>query len=362
MKRFKNIIVIVILMFIISVLATGCSRSSQQAVDKTDKNVITITDSTGKKIVLSEKLDRAVVLNPPAAEVLRILQVPEKSIVGVADSIQKSPYLGFGSIESIGSSSTPNIEKIVELKPEAVITQGKWLSGLDEFRAKLEPLGIKVIALDVHQIDKYDDCMKSLAKVFGKEKRADEFLKWKSEQEKKLPDRLKGLKQEDKKKVIQIYGNKLANNEWQTSSKGEQAGGTGPDQQINMAGGINVAKDLEQDYPTVSLEWIVQQNPDVILITVYNELGYTSANCDGASKLRDFVLTNKAIAMTNAGKNKQVYASSSSASTPYINALFIGKWIYPDRFKDIDPEKVLKEYFEKWLGVPFKGCWVYPQQ
>jgi iron complex transport system substrate-binding protein len=90
---------------------------------KTDKDEITITDSTGKKIVLSERLDRVVVLNPPAAEVLRTLQIPEKSIVGVADSIQKSPYLGFGSIESVGSSSTPNIEKIVELKPEAVITQ-----------------------------------------------------------------------------------------------------------------------------------------------------------------------------------------------------------------------------------------------
>lgn len=362
MKRFKNIFVVVILMCIISVLAAGCGRSDQQAAKKTDKDEITITDSTGKKIVLSERLDKVVVLNPPAAEVLRTLQIPEKSIVGVADSIQKSPYLGFGSIKSVGSSSTPNIEKIVELKPEAVITQGKWLSGLDEFRAKLEPLGIKVIALDVHQIDKFDDCMKSLAIVFGKEKRAAEFLKWKSEQEKKLPGRLKGLKQEDKKKVIQLYGNKLAKNEWQTSSKGEQAGGTGPDQQINMAGGINVAKDLEQDYPTVSLEWIVQQNPDVILITVYNELGYTSADYESASKLRDLVLTNKAIATTSAGKNKQVYVSASSASTPYINAQFIAKWVYPERFKDIDPENVLKEYYEKWLGVPFKGCWAYPQK
>jgi iron complex transport system substrate-binding protein len=352
----------VIVLILLLCLAAGCGENDKQAVNETDKNEITITDSTGKEIVLPEKLDKVAVLNPPAAEVLRILQVPDEAIAGVSDSIQKSAYLGFGSVESVGSSSTPNIEKIVELKPDAVITQGKWMSGLDEIRAKLEPVGIKVIALDIHQIEEYDECMNSLAKVFGKEKRAADFLKWKSGQEKKLSDRLKSLKQEEKKKVLQLYANKLAKNEWQTSSKGEQAGGTGPDQQINMAAGINVAKDLEQDYPTVSVEWILQQNPDVLLITSYNELGYTSANYDDASKVRDLVLANKAITQTNAGKNKQVFVNASLASTPYINAMFLAKGIYPEQMKDVEPQNVLKEYFEEWLGVPFKGCWVYPEQ
>lgn len=356
--RLSFVIVLILLMCI----AAGCGENDEQAVGESDKNEITIIDSSGAEIVLPDKLSKVAVLNPPAAEVLRILQVPDEAIVGVSDSIQKNEYLGFESIESIGSSSTPNIEKIIELKPDAVITQGKWLTGSDEIRAKLESVGIQVIALDIHQIEKYDECMNSLAKVFGKEKRAADFLKWKSEQEKKLSDRLKSLKQEEKKRVLQLYANKLVKNEFQTSSKGEQAGGTGPDQQINMAGGSNVAKDLEQDYPTVSVEWILQQNPDVLLITSYDELGYTVANYDAASKVRDLVLSNKAIAQTNAGKNKQVIVNASMASTPYINAMFLAKGIYPELMKDVEPQNVLKEYFEKWLGVPFKGCWVYPEQ
>lgn len=362
MKRIVNLSVFVILTLFICFVAVGCGQNEEQDANKNVEKEISITDSTGEEIAFPGKLDKVAVLNPPAAEVLRILQVPDEAIVGVSDSIQKNAYLGFESIESIGSSSTPNIEKIVELKPDAVITQGKWMSGLDEIRAKLEPVGIKIIALDIHQIEEYDECMNSLAKVFGKEKKADEFLKWKSGQEKKLSDCLKGLKQEEKKTVLQVYANKMAKNEWQTSSKGEQAGGTGPDQQINMAGCINVAKDLEQDYPTVSVEWILQQNPDVLLITSYDELGYTSANYDDASKVRDLVLVNKAIAQTNAGKNKQVFINASLASTPYINAMFLAKGIYPEQMKDVEPEDVLKEYFEEWLGVPFKGCWVYPEQ
>ncbi|NLA10518.1 MAG: ABC transporter substrate-binding protein [Firmicutes bacterium] len=359
MRFSKRLFVIALSLCLFCVLVSGCGPAEQAEGKNGVPSEITITDSTGQEIVLTEKLGKVVVLNPPAAEVLRILQIPESSIVGVAESIQNSPFLGFDSIESIGTSSTPNIEKIVELKPDAVISQGKWLTGSDEFREKLEPLGIKIIALDVHQIDKYDQCMKALAKAFGKEKRADEFLEWKAEQEKKISDKVKNLAAEEKKKVIQLYGNKLPKNEWQTSSKGEQAGGTGPDQQINMAGGINLARDLEQDYPTINVEWIVEQNPDVILITSY-DLGYAAEEDGGAAELVNLVLANKGVAATAAGKGEQVYVTASLASTPYLSAQFVAKWLYPDLFADIDPEDALKDYFDQWLGVPFKGSWVYP--
>jgi iron complex transport system substrate-binding protein len=39
----------------------------------------------------------------------------------------------------------------------------------------------------------------------------------------------------------------------------------------------------------------------------------------------------------------------------------MAKWFYPERFKDLDPEVVHKEYFEEWLGVPYRGIWTYPQ-
>ena len=159
--------------------------------------------------------------------------------------------------------------------------------------------------------------------------------------------------------MLQLYGNKLPKNEWQTSSKGEQAGGTGPDQQINMAGGINIARDLEQDYPTVSVEWIVEQNPDVIVITSY-DLGYTAEDDQSAAELIGLVLANKAVALTDACKSNQNYVNASFASTPYLSAQFIARWLYPERFEDLSPENALEDYFERWLGVPFKGCWAYP--
>jgi iron complex transport system substrate-binding protein len=43
-----------------------------------------------------------------------------------------------------------------------------------------------------------------------------------------------------------------------------------------------------------------------------------------------------------------------------MGASYMAKWFYPDIFKDLDPEAINKKYFEKWLGVPYKGIWVYP--
>jgi len=44
-----------------------------------------------------------------------------------------------------------------------------------------------------------------------------------------------------------------------------------------------------------------------------------------------------------------------------IAATYMAKWFYPERFKDLDSEVVHKEYFEEWLGVPYRGIWAYPQ-
>jgi len=44
-----------------------------------------------------------------------------------------------------------------------------------------------------------------------------------------------------------------------------------------------------------------------------------------------------------------------------VGIQYLAKAAYPDKFADIDPEKIHKEYFEKWLGVKYQGIWFYPQ-
>ncbi len=342
---------------------TGCGNRGTvvEPEGKPESKYITITDCTGRNIEVPQPLERVVVFNSWVAEAFRILDVQDK-VIGVDEGVQKHPYLNMQDKDIAGGTSQPNHERIVELKPQVVFCisgTGSARTG-KELADKLEPLGIKTVILDFHKPDEYNDDLKILATMFGEEKKAGDFITWKTAQEKKLADRLKGFKQEERKKVFQIWESGIPKNEWGTSSKGDKIGGTGPDQEINLAGGINIAKDLAEAYPVVSGEWVLQQNPDTVLISTSKVLGYTTADYNDASELRDLVLKNKVFANLDFVENEQVFVIRGYGNNPYINAQFLAKWLYPERFEDVDPEEALQEYFERWLDVPFQGKWAYP--
>ncbi len=344
-------------------LAVGCGESDPalEPESKPEGNFVTITDCTGRNVEVPQPLEKVVIFNSWVAEAARLINIQDK-VIGVDEGIQKHYYLGMQDKKVTGSTSQPNLEKIVELRPQVVLCisgAGSARTG-KELADKLEPTGIQVVILDFHKPEEYDDDLKTLATMFGEEKTAEDFIAWKTVQEKILLNRLEGLKLEEQKKVFQIWESGIPENEWGTSSKGEKIGGTGPDQEINMAGGINIAKDLEEAYPIVSGEWVLQQNPDVILISTSKVLGYTTADHNDASELRDLVLNNKIFANLDFVKNEQVYVIRGYGNSPYINAQFLAKWLYPERFADVDPEGTLQEYFEGWLDVPFQGKWAYP--
>ena len=62
-------------------------------------------------------------------------------------------------------------------------------------------------------------------------------------------------------------------------------------------------------------------------------------------------------------KNGRVYLLSSEIWTgprAPISILYIAKWCYPDRFKDMDPEAVHRDWLLTWHDKELKGIYVYP--
>ncbi|MGO0122969.1 ABC transporter substrate-binding protein [Desulfothermobacter acidiphilus] len=353
MRKHGVIIGAILLLLVTVAFLGGCGQKpapSQPAA-------VTITDSTGKTVEVPTPLNRVVVLDGDAAEAMRILKVQDV-IVGVGDTVQQNPYLGLQDKPVVGKWNNPSMEKIVELKPQAVITYGKWPG--PELEQKLEPTGIKVVRLDFYKPETYDSDLRALAKIFGKEKEAEEFIKWKQEKLALLNDRLKGLTDKDKPKVFAVWDNALRKGVWKTYGQG-----TATAQAIELGGGLNVARELKE-YPQVSSEWILQQNPQVILIGVLQEsgMGYKAENTAQAAAIQKEALGDPVLSKTEAAKQKRVYLLSTKllgGDKSYLGAIFIAKWLYPERFQNVKPEQILKEYFGKWLGVPFKGIWAYPE-
>lgn len=227
----------------------------------------------------------------------------------------------------------------------------------------MEPAGIKVIRLDLSKPETYTSDLKTLAKILGKEKTAEEFAKWLRAKSALVENRVKDLKPDNKYKVFCLWGDyDLTMSSWGTWNQNTSA-----HQLIELAGGINIARDLKEDYPKVSQEWVLEENPDVVILPTFEQkgvLGYEVAGYENADKLRESVLSNPVIGKTTAGKNKRVYIMSAKvqqAGMTTLGTIYLAKWLYPESFKDVNPDQILKEYFEKWLRVPFKGKWAYPE-
>ncbi len=126
-------------------------------------------------------------------------------------------------------------------------------------------------------------------------------------------------------------------------------------------------------YAQVDPEWVLQQNPEVIIIPAFHDYdpsgdyltGYQLENGDNAERFIEEASQWDEWKQLEAVKNGQVYVldgdTGFTSCKAVIAATYMAKWFYPERFKDLDPEVVHKEYFEEWLGVPYRGIWAYPQ-
>jgi iron complex transport system substrate-binding protein len=80
-------------------------------------------------------------------------------------------------------------------------------------------------------------------------------------------------------------------------------------------------------------------------------------------QVKEKLVQNIVLSKTDVVKNDRIYIIPNGllgGDKSYLGAQYLAKWFYPDQFKELDPDKVLKEYFEKWLDVPFQGKWAYP--
>lgn len=319
-----------------------------------------ITDSANRTLTIDKPAERIVPIVAWSYEPLYILGAQDK-IVGVekGSQAQYSYLLGISDKPSIGTYKEPDYEKIIELKPDLVIVQSKYVKQVDE---KLSNHGIKVVCLPFNLQDKFDDELSTLAEMLGPKEmtRAKEFITWKNSTLDALKIKVEGINSK-----VRVYG-EWSDTPWYTGSKL-----SGLDDVIAMAGGENIAGVLNSEanlslrYPTVDAEWVLKENPDLIIFPAFDYYtGYLQKDNVNSTKFIEEAKLRAGLNGTNAVKNNRIYVIDAyliEAVRGFIGAQYLAKLFYPDQFKDLSPEAIHKEYFEKWMGVPYQGIWTYPQ-
>jgi len=339
----KNHLVAMLLVLCILVSFAGCTTNG---TDHNSPRGITITQSDGTPVVLPRQASRIVVANGNAAELLVAIGAGDR-IVGVTDSVKGYPILKdrFGSLPSIGSWQAPDVETILSLDPDVIIT---YSSTRPKNADKLAAANITLVYLDCYRINTLANDARQLGILTGDETGAESYAGFFEPLVTMVSDRTSNLTEAEKPKVyFESYSDWTA-----------QAAGSGGDLLIQATGGRNIAGMLNVSAPKVSTEWVLQENPSLIYKVVSQSL-----EKEDYSLLQKDIAGRPGLSNLPAVKDGQIYLFSNEmvyGPRAFAGMLAMAKLEHPDLFTDVSPQIYLDNYAARFLPGSNTTRWVYP--
>ncbi len=329
------------------VLMVACIVLSTMAASAEKVNVI---DFNNNSVEVDAPVHRIVSLASGATEIVCALDGGQ-SLVG-RGSVSTFPSYVLNITEVGRNSNSPDIERIIELRPDLVIAD--TMLSIDSQKS-LEDAGIAVMIERFMSPERIMTVINNLAIVLGKKERASEVNGFIEKNQRLLLERNANLKPEDMPAVFYESSPTKPYNTFSSSSSFDDI--------VVSAGGINIAGDLGNESissPEVTPEWILEVDPDVILQREPSDDEYTE---DDLKALRDKIIAREELKDVKAVKDDRVYVISGKVTTgvrAIIGELYLAKWFHPDLFSDIYPESVHESLIKEFYNIDLEGEYAYP--
>ncbi|MFA5144554.1 MAG: helical backbone metal receptor [Candidatus Omnitrophota bacterium] len=197
---------------------------------------------------------RIISLSPYLTEEIYLLGAQDR-LIGCTVYCQRPPEAR--NKEKVGTVTDANLEKIVSLKPDLVLTASLTNPKTKE---KLRNLGIRVVDFtSVSSFSQICGQFLELGRIIGKEKQAEEIVRQAADDVELIKKSVKGL---PRPKVFVQIGAKPLYTVTNSSFVNDF---------IQFAGGINISQDAKIEL--YSREEVVRQDPDVIIIATMGITG-----------------------------------------------------------------------------------------
>lgn len=204
---------------------------------------------------------RIVSLNPNVTEILFALDVGDR-IVGATTFCDYPPEAK--NIPRVGGMGKPNIETILTLRPDLIIASN--IHAYDATR-KLQESGITLLQFKMERFEDIFAAIEGIATKTDAEARAAELTANMRNTLATVAQSYRDTPEAERPRVFfEIWQDPL----------GTIGGSSFVNDVIERAGGVNVARDLEDPYPRISSEAVVGWNPDVIILGYMSESGLTA--------------------------------------------------------------------------------------
>jgi iron complex transport system substrate-binding protein len=233
-------------LFFVLTLLGSCEHRNTQPTDHRPA----VTDDFGHVLHLGITPKRIISLAPSLTETLYALGL-DSSVAGVTDYCDFPPAARLKP--KVGGMLNPNIERIVDLRPDLIVMSAS--GNLETDYRRLTSLGIPAFVSNPRTIDGVFKSILDIGRLTGCTSSAESLVDSLTQQRDELARRAQA--EQPRKVILLLSLNPII----------AVGHGTFLDQMIAAAHGENIVRDSTTAYPLVSREEIFRRQPDVILAT-----------------------------------------------------------------------------------------------
>lgn len=340
-KTGRMLALILALMLFVLCVSTGCNKTASAPEKEPEKRII--VDQVGREVELPEKIERIATSHHFDTKLIYALgqgdKMTHKRISAQEGDAMERLDAAYASLPDLEAPEfqKASAEALMVVKPEVVFSYAAFdTEEIEQYtNAGLTVVGVKGETLS----DTYD-AIQLIGEILDCKKEADDFEAYVKEKVNLVEGRAKDIKDNEKPKVL-FTGPKSI----YTVATGDMF----QSEMIEMAGGINVSKELKGRWCEVSPEQIVAWNPDYIFL----------GSSFGTGTVEE-LLKDPALSTVNAIKNKNVLIFPCNIGwwdfplpQSILGIMWIGKTVLPEKYEDIDMTKIADEYYERAFGYSF---------
>ena len=316
---------------------------------------LTLTDMAGRTVSLTSDPGRIVCLGPGALRLIVYLDACEK-VAGVEQmekrhsggrpywianpQLAKLPNIGPGGPASINKK--PDLEALLRVRPEVIFATYMDAPLANEVQ---QTLGIPLVVLSYGELATFDeavyDALRIAGKVLNRKQRADDVVNYVESRRKDLQARTANVPDaQSQRAYVGGIGHRGAHGIESTEKSYIP---------LDWLNAVNLSEKLESrigSHVFADKESLLRLNPNVIFI-------------DGAGlalMAEDYRKKPEFYKALTAFQKRKVYTLlpfnfyTTNIGTALADAHAIGKILFPDRFRDVDPEKKADEIYKFLVG------------
>ncbi len=348
------------------------SLASVTCADDRVVNVRSIKDLAGREIALPKTMQRVIAIGPGALRFVAYLGAINR-VVGIEDMekrMVKNPWFrpyahtldeAFFRLPVVGPGGPgklPDFESLILCKPDVIVTVMMDTAQVNNLQAKT---GVPVVCLSYGALGAWREeahaSLTLLGEILGREQRAAELNAYIANLQRELNERTRALGT-NSMPAAYFGGISFKGSHGLTSTES----GYPPADMVNV---VNLANRLgKKGHLFVDKEQILVWNPDVIFV----DIGSQTILKQDFNDHRNFYRLLKAARTQNVFALLPYNYYNTNIELALINACYIGKCLYPDRFKDLDIQTKAREILYEFLGkrvtadIPAYRAITFPEQ